>query len=241
MRVTAIECLGRIAAGESLPVLLDVLTTGGIASEGSPAQTAAWHALAAMPRELVGPRLVDDLAADPAPRADVLALLVELREPTAWEPLAKLALAQDPAPWQAAIDSLGRLARPQAADLERLVDLYCATTALQRREAVSRMIATVSRHVEGDEAASTVIAAVDRRGVAAELTLPLVGRLGGVAALNGIDSALTSPNPRVREAAFEGLCNWPDASVAERMLAIARDCLPQPERRAGWHCGPMCG
>jgi HEAT repeat protein len=232
VRVTAIECLGRIGAGEGVPVLLDVLTAGGTGKAASPTQTAAWNALAAMPRKLVGPGLVHQVATDPAPRADVLALLAEVREPTAWEPLARLAVAQDPAPWQAAIDSLGRLARPDAADLERLVELYGATSDRQRREAVARMIATVCRQADGNDAARTVIAATDRRGVAAELTLPLIGRLGGSAALTTIESGLTSPDPLVREAAFEGLCNWPDAAVAERVLAIARECLPQAERQA---------
>jgi hypothetical protein len=55
------------------------------------------------------------------------------------------------------------------------------------------------------------------------LHLPLLGRLGGPQALKIIETALRSDDAQVREAAVRGICNWPDASVADRLLALAAD------------------
>ncbi|MCE9631291.1 MAG: hypothetical protein K8S94_11345 [Planctomycetia bacterium] len=232
LQVLAIECLGRIGTSEGLPTLLSVLTDSGSDEAASPAQAAAWNALAAMPREIVGPRLVAVLAADPAPRQDVVALIGEIRESTAWDPLARVALAKSPAPWQAAIASLGMLARPEAGDLTRMVELFSSAQESDRREAVSRMIAIVCRKSAGDEPAATVITELDRKGIPEDLALPLLGRLGGPEALAKIDAGLVSADRRIRDAAIEGLCNWPDASVADRLLALAREALDDPERQA---------
>jgi hypothetical protein len=77
-----------------------------------------------------------------------------------------------------------------------------------------------------------VLTAVDRLGIPAELSLPLVGRLGGTATLARIDAGLASPDHKVRDAAIEGLCNWPTADVSDRLLTLAREALAQPDRQA---------
>jgi HEAT repeat protein len=232
VRLTAIECLGGIASAECLPTLLAVLTEGTPAETVSQTRAAARNALAAMPREIVGPWLVDIVAADPKPNRDLVALLGEIREPAAWNSLARLALANDPAPWQAALDSLVTLARPESDDLSRLVDIFFAARQSDRREAVARTIAVAAKQWTGGDPASAVLTAVDRLGIQAELSLPLVGRLGGTATLARIDAGLASPDQKVRDAAIEGLCNWPTADVSDRLLTLAREALAQPDRQA---------
>ena len=54
------------------------------------------------------------------------------------------------------------------------------------------------------------------------LLLPVAGRLGGTAALKTIDAAVKSDNPKIRDAAVRALCNWPDATVADRLLAMVK-------------------
>jgi len=96
--------------------------------------------------------------------------------------------------------------------------------------AVARVISLVSKQSLDGAPARAVIAVMDQRGIPPEMALPLLGRLGGRPALSRIDAGLASPEPRVRDAALDGLCNWPDASMADRLLALARECLVQPER-----------
>ncbi len=52
--------------------------------------------------------------------------------------------------------------------------------------------------------------------------LPLIGRLGGKQALAMIDSSLGNSDPQVRASAVRGLCNWPNAEVADRLWTLAR-------------------
>jgi HEAT repeat protein len=237
VRVTAIECLGQTGAADAIPVLLDALADAG-ESAG-----AARNSLLALPRSLVGPALVTTLAARPQSRLTLVKLLGDMGEHTAVEPLAALAAGADPALAQAALDGLRRIAVPDAADIGRLVDVFATVTGDERHEAVARVIVAVA--VAGKAAAvdttaqrpaadpgSIVMPALEKRGVPADDALPLVGRLGGAAALAKLEAGLASSDPRVRDAAIRGLCHWPNAEVADRLLAIARDSLPQADRRA---------
>ena len=235
VRVTAIECLGQTGAADAIPVLLDALADAG-ESAG-----AARNALLALPRSLVGPALVTALDARPQLRLMLVQLLGDMGEHTAVEPLAALAAGADPALAQAALDGLRRIAVPDAADIGRLVDVFATVTGDERHEAVARVIVAVAGKAAAVDATaqrpaadpgSIVMAALEKRGVAADDALPLVGRLGGAAALAKLEAGLASSDPRVRDAAIRGLCHWPNAEVAERLLAIARDSLPQADRRA---------
>ncbi|MCL2118613.1 MAG: HEAT repeat domain-containing protein [Planctomycetaceae bacterium] len=51
----------------------------------------------------------------------------------------------------------------------------------------------------------------------------LLGRMGGDSAREIITQNLKSGNAAVREAALNGLCNWPNAAAANEMLAFAKD------------------
>ena len=52
--------------------------------------------------------------------------------------------------------------------------------------------------------------------------LPALGRIGGSQALQVIQQAMQDPDGGVRDAAIRGLCNWPDATVADQLLELAR-------------------
>jgi hypothetical protein len=76
----------------------------------------------------------------------------------------------------------------------------------------------------GADRSDLVLAALaqfDRSGKLRPKYLPLLGRLGGPKSLEIIQSALGGDDPEVREAAVRGLCNWPSAEVADRLLGLA--------------------
>ncbi len=52
--------------------------------------------------------------------------------------------------------------------------------------------------------------------------LPALGRIGGSEALPIVQQAMQDADGGVRDAAVRGLCNWPDATVADQLLEIAR-------------------
>lgn len=236
IRTTAIECLGQAGSADAIPALLDALAgTGGTAA-------AARESLLALPRSMVGPALVAALTGRPQSQLAIVQLLGEIGDHAAAEPLATLAAAADPAPWQAALDSLRRIAVPDEADIGRLVGVFATVTGDERREAVARAIVAVAGKPASaarpagqpgpPDPVSIVIAALDRRSLTADDSLPLLGRLGGPAALGRLEAGFASSDPRIRDAAIRGLCNWPNADVSDRLLAIARDALPEEGRRS---------
>jgi len=59
----------------------------------------------------------------------------------------------------------------------------------------------------------------------------LLGRIGSDKSREIITTGLKSDNAAVREAALNGLCNWPNATAANEMLAFAKDPnMPAPLR-----------
>ena len=60
--------------------------------------------------------------------------------------------------------------------------------------------------------------------------LPTLGRIGGPKALERIQAALASKDRQQYELGLRGLCNWPDASVADELLKLAQ-AAPQAQHR----------
>ena len=52
--------------------------------------------------------------------------------------------------------------------------------------------------------------------------LPVLGRIGGPSAAEIIRAARTDTQPTLRAAAIRGLANWPDATVADELIQLAR-------------------
>jgi len=52
--------------------------------------------------------------------------------------------------------------------------------------------------------------------------LSALGRVGGSAALKTVEAAIADKDPARREAGIRALCNWPDASVAPRLMKLAQ-------------------
>jgi hypothetical protein len=51
--------------------------------------------------------------------------------------------------------------------------------------------------------------------------LPTVGRVGGSAALKVIEAAIGDSNMELHDAGIRALCNWPEASIAPRLIELA--------------------
>jgi hypothetical protein len=60
--------------------------------------------------------------------------------------------------------------------------------------------------------------------------LPTLGRIGGSSALEKIQAAVASDDSRQHEPGMRALCNWPEASIAPRLIELAK-MEPHPEHR----------
>jgi hypothetical protein len=105
-----------------------------------------------------------------------------------------------------------------------LVELLAHAPAGKERDALERAVwQCCARITPADSQAEPVLAAL-RDASAAERAalLPVLGRLGGPLALTVIRQAMQDPDAAIQDAAIRGLCNWPDATVADQLLELAR-------------------
>jgi HEAT repeat protein len=217
LQLAGVRCLGMAGDASVIPQLIELLAAGGERTE------AAQDALVNLPRKEVTAALLAALTDRPAIRVPVIAVLVKLRCYDAIDPLVELASQPDPAVYEAALDGLRGIADPDKTDIPRLVKLLLRTAAGRHRDEVEKTIVLVCQKLPpGADRAELVLAALVRApGSEAPKYLPLLGRLGGSQALAKIEKALAIDEPAVQEAAVRGLCNWPNADVAERLLELA--------------------
>ncbi len=216
LQAAAVRALGQIGDTAAIPRLVTALTAGGAAGR------AAREALAALPRDDVGRALLQALDERPEARSPVIEVLDDLTYYPAIDPLIELARQDDPGVYQPALQGLRGIADPDEHDIPRLLALLWDTPAGARRDDVERTILIVSDKLpaDADRAGPVLAALADTEAEPADY-LPLLGRLGGPGARQRIDTALESDDAETREAAVRGLCNWPNAEVAEPLREIA--------------------
>ncbi len=95
---------------------------------------------------------------------------------------------------------------PEQDAAERAIWL-CALRSANERERVQPLLQAYSKAAPAERV----------------VLLPALGRLGGSDILPTVLTAQSEQDPALRDAAVRALANWPDASVADRLLDIARE------------------
>lgn len=219
LKLAGIGCLGMIGDAAAIPTLLELF------ADPDPVSGAAQDALLALPREPVTSALLDALRKRPKIRGPVIAALVKLKCYEAIDPLIEIASHSDPSIHEPALKGLRGIADPDEHDIPRLVNLLLETQPGRHQDEVEKTILLVTDKLPPAADPSKLVrqAVESAPRSKAPKYLPLLGRLGGEPALKTIQSALESSDSRTRTAAIRGLCNWPNAEVAEQLLDIAED------------------
>jgi len=227
LRLAGIRGLALVGDASTIPLVIDALAAGDELAE------AAARALVELSPKDVGPALLDALESRPEIRVPVIDVLTRLKYYEAIDPLIEIAAQEDPAVYGPALDGLRGIADPDKSDVPRLVRLLLRVERGRHGDEVERTILIVcQKQPPGSDPAGPVLDALAKIGtVELPKVLPLLGRLGGPKALKSIEDALASPDPAVQEAAVRGLSNWPDVTVAERLLKVATDSQKESHRR----------
>jgi hypothetical protein len=131
-----------------------------------------------------------------------------------------------------AMRALGNLAEPEHVPA-MIAALLSYDDPGERGEAEKAIVQVCTRASEPDEGAAPVLDALAGAGEAGRrVLLPLAGRIGGKNALAAVQKALGSDQEEMRDAGIRALCNWPDASVADQLLALAQGADRQEQRRS---------
>jgi HEAT repeat protein len=161
--------------------------------------------------------------AAPAQRVKLLRLLVARHAIDTVPTLLDTAKDASASVRVAAMEALGQLAGPElVARLARLILDAKDTAAREEAEKSLMLIAQRDTKVNIDKRALPlldVMASLDEKD---RTTLfSVLGRIGGKPALKVIEEALADNNPARSAAALRALCNWPDGSVAPRLVELA--------------------
>jgi len=102
---------------------------------------------------------------------------------------------------------------------------------VERETAERALMACCSRITDPQRRADPILAALDG-AVASDrcVLLPALGRIGGQKALEVTHAAMSDSDEQVRDAGVRALSNWPDASVAGELLAVARNAQKESHR-----------
>jgi HEAT repeat protein len=212
------------AALEKLGSAADVEPLGlAIGKARGPERDALCGVLSRLPGDDVGPALLAAVGnADPGVRSAAIRALTIRREPGAGPRVLEAGSDTDAGVRREACAALPDLVGMES--LPRVIGLLVAATADADREAVRDALTGMgTRATTPDRGADTLASALltaTAPGVRVAL-LRSLGKLGGPTALWAVQSALTDPDPVCADAALRALCDWPDQTALERLLALA--------------------
>jgi HEAT repeat protein len=216
VRLAGIRALGTLGNASVVPLLIKALTTGGTESD------AAEETLKRLSATGVNEAVLEALKqAEPGLRSTLIEVLGARKAAIAVPALFEEAEHEDDRVRATAVAALGTVAEPK--DIGAMLMLLLRTPNGRQRDDLEKAIVLVAGRIEEkDRQADPVLeelARVDEQQ--RSLLLPLLGRIGGRKALDSIHEAMKSKTAEVQDAAVRGLCNWPDAGVADELLKLA--------------------
>lgn len=217
VRAAALGALGCLGGAAEVPLL------GQAAAGTGPDADAARAALV----QMRGPEAAQAMIAaagrgDPKVRAAVIAALASRKAVEAAPVLATAAADAD-----ATVRSEALKALEAVGDEKTLPALLAVLTKAQANEdqqgAERAILSICSRTANKDACLRPVLAALGGAKMPARGTLlRALGRLGGTGAVGPVRAALNDPDAAVKDAAVRALADWPDATVAADLLALAK-------------------
>jgi HEAT repeat protein len=218
LRLAGIRVLAVSGDAADVPLLAQLATEADAA-----VQAAAERALAQLQAPDVEDAILELLdASEASQRVAAIHALVARRTAGTSAKLVALAQGQQDAVRLEAFMALQSLADATVA--HALVSLLADSPAGKERDAAERAVAKCCGQISpAQRQAEPVLTSLSQASAPQRAALlPALGRIGGSAALPVIQQAMQDSDGGVRDAAVRGLCNWPDATVADQLLEIAR-------------------
>jgi hypothetical protein len=225
VRVAAIETLPLLGEPDDVARLVQLLS--GVSSAE---RAAARGALSRLPGEQVSAGLAGALDSSPPPlRAALIEILAARRAADQAQALLPWVANADPQVRGAAVTALAQLAGPP--QVAALVTALLAAPSGPERQALERAIAQACGRSgdSGQKAAPLLVARASLPESDRPQLLSVLGRVGGVEALSIVEAAIA--DAKLRELGLAALCNWPDSSVALRLVELVA-AEQDPRRRS---------
>jgi HEAT repeat protein len=212
VRGAAIRALGALGDKDDVPRLTRLL--GEAKSEKD-----AVAAITGLHGQGVNTALCAEMKnAKPAQRVKLLQLLVARHAIDTLPTLLEMVKDADAGVRVAALEALGQLAGPE--EIAKLAhSVLDAKDAAAREEAEKALMLIAQRNPKADQRALPLLKVMSGLNENENTALlSALGRIGGKPALKVIEAALADKDPARSAAALRALCNWPDGSIAPRLV-----------------------
>jgi len=222
VRVAALDALTLLGQADDVPKLAPFL-----ASKSKAEATAARGSLSRLAGDAVSAQVAAVLkSADPGIKVALVEILAARRAAGEVGALTPLLKDTDPKVRAAATAALTQLAGPN--EVAVLVQALLAAPAGAEHDALERAVAQACSRGQGEKALP-LLAIVKTATPAEQLELlPALGRVGGPQALELVEAAIA--DPKQHAVGLKALCNWPDSSVAPRLVELV-SAEQEPEQR----------
>lgn len=218
VRLAAIEALGPLGkAGDAGP--LAKLLAGNSAAE----QQAAAASLIQLTDDGTVPAIVAEMkAAAPATQVKLIEILRKRRAKDAVPKLLPAAVSDDAQVRTAAMTALGELAG--AEHVAGMVQgVLKAEPGREQADAEKCLMFVCARIEEANQQAAPLLAAMEELSETDRRTmLSTLGRVGGPGALKIVEESIASDDSQLHSLGIKAISNWPDASIAPRLLELAK-------------------
>ena len=217
VRLGALAALGRVGNASVVPLLLDKANRDD--TESGVAVKSLTRLFAEGVDDAIFARFQSER--DAAKKYRLLQVLVQRRCGLAVPALLQEVAGATSERSRFAARGLGRLAKPD--DIPAVIQVMFQTNGRDRDDVKKAVVSICERINVVDQQADPVIAAYRKaRGERRYELLTLLGRLGGTTARDEIRKALRSREPQEFAAGLNALSSWPDGTVAEDLLQIAK-------------------
>lgn len=216
VRASVIESLGTLGEPDDAKLLVQTLKK----STGQE-QSAATKSLIDLRGDSVARFLVAELKQAESPiRVKTIEILIARRELDLISDIAAVATDNNESVRRAAMIGLSKLAGPE--QIPTILKGILKASAGKERDAAEKCLVSVCKRVQDSDEREVPVLAAMKTMTSNEQTslLSALGRVGGSSALKTIDAALK--NPKTHSSGLRAICNWPDASVAPRLVELVQ-------------------
>lgn len=216
VRAAAVSAVGSLGQASDLPLLLKSLSADS-ATERAAARSAIGRLRGEDVPLAVAVAMKDSL---PPIHIAMIEILANRRALNAVGNILTDAVDDNADVRKAAIAALGQLA--SAEHIPGMLDAVLKASKGTERDAAEKAVAAVCSRIEDPEQQAILSAWSRFDGDDGLALLPTLGRVGGPKVYLAVKAAMTSDDVSRREAGLRALCNWPDASIADEIFALAQ-------------------
>jgi len=216
VRAAAVAAVGSLGSQADLPVLLKSLSAESAAERG-----AARSAVTRLRGEDVPSAIAKAMTTSSPPvHIDLIEILVSRRALNTVGAILADAVDDKADVRKAAMTALGQLG--SAEHLPGMLKGVLKASKGAERDAAEKAVAMVCSRIDDPQQEAILSAWSQLNAEDQTASLPTLGRIGGAKVYLSVKAAMTSDDSSRRDAALRAICNWPDASVADELFALAQ-------------------